>query len=198
LLLLFQEYDFEFIVKPGHLNTRSDHLSRIETGEEPTNLEEGLHDAELFTVRVVDKHFEDIIHFLTTGTVSKEYSIQQKKELVVCMANFFVIVGHFYKMGNDEILRRYVPEFERGQILTEAHGAGAGGHYAGHVTAQKILRAGLWWLTLHQDSKAHCKAYDICQRTGKPSRRDDIPLNPQMRLQLFKKWAIDFVGLIKP
>ena len=43
-LLLFQEYDFEVIVKLGRLNVGPDHLSRIETGEEPTNLEEGLPD----------------------------------------------------------------------------------------------------------------------------------------------------------
>ena len=41
-LLLFQEYDFEVIVKSGHLNVGPDHLSRIEIGEEPTNLEEEL------------------------------------------------------------------------------------------------------------------------------------------------------------
>ena len=58
-------------------------------------------------------------------------------------------------MGNDEILRRYVPEFERGQILAEAHGGVAGEHYVGYATAQKILRAGLWWPTLYQDSKAY-------------------------------------------
>ena len=39
-LLLFQEYDFEVIVKLGCLNVDPDHLSRIEKGEEPTNLEE--------------------------------------------------------------------------------------------------------------------------------------------------------------
>ena len=43
-LLLFQEYDFEVIFKPGQLNAGPDHLSCIETGEEPTNLEEGLPD----------------------------------------------------------------------------------------------------------------------------------------------------------
>ena len=44
-LLLFQEYDFEVIVKLGRLNARLDNLSCIKTGEEPTNLEEGLPDA---------------------------------------------------------------------------------------------------------------------------------------------------------
>ena len=46
-ILLFQEYDFEVVVKPGRLNAGPDHLSHIETGEEPTNLEEGLPDAQL-------------------------------------------------------------------------------------------------------------------------------------------------------
>ena len=63
-------------------------------------------------------------------------------------------------MGNDEISRRYVPEFEQSSILPDAHGGATGGHYAGRATAQKILRAGLWWPTLHQDSKAYCKACD--------------------------------------
>ena len=111
-ILLFQEYDFEVIVKPRCLNAGPDHLSQIDTCEEPTNLEEGLPDAQLFLVYVTDGHFEDIIIFLTIGTAPKEYTIQQKKELVVCMADFFVIAGHLYKMGNDEILRRYVPEFK--------------------------------------------------------------------------------------
>ena len=43
-LLLFQEYDFEIIVKLGRLNAGSDHLSRIDLGEEPRNLEDSLPD----------------------------------------------------------------------------------------------------------------------------------------------------------
>ena len=74
-LLLFQEYDFEVVVKPGCLNAGPDHLSRIGTGEEPTNLEEGIPDAQIFDVRIADRHFEDMFHFLTMGTVPKEYSI---------------------------------------------------------------------------------------------------------------------------
>lgn len=141
---MFQEYDFEVVAKPGCLNAGSDHLSRIEMGKEPTSLKEGLPDAQLFVVCITDGHFEDIIHFLTTETTPREYLVQQKKELVVRAANFSVIKGHLYKMGNDEILRRYVPEFERSEILAKSHDGIVGGHYAGRETTQKILHAGFW------------------------------------------------------
>jgi hypothetical protein len=35
-LLLFQEYDFEIVVKTGRMNKGPNHLSRLEHGEEPT------------------------------------------------------------------------------------------------------------------------------------------------------------------
>jgi transposase InsO family protein len=50
---------------------------------------------------------------------------------------------------------------------------------------QKVLRAGLWWPTLHRDARDYYKAYDVCQRVGKPSIRDGIPLAPQLTLQEF-------------
>jgi len=90
-------------------------------------------------------------------------------------------------MGNDEILHRYVPEFERGQVLAEAHGGVAGGHYVDRATTEKILHARLWWPTLHQDLKAYYRACDICQRIGKPLRRDEMSLKPQMTLEPFEK-----------
>jgi len=73
-LLLFQEYDFEIIVKLGRQNIGLDHLSRLETGEEPTNIEDNLLDAQLFAIRVVDDHFVDIIQFLTTGMGPSQYT----------------------------------------------------------------------------------------------------------------------------
>jgi hypothetical protein len=56
-LLLFQEYDFEVIVKPGKLNVGPDHLSWILTGEDAGNLDDSLPDAHLFSVQMVDDHF---------------------------------------------------------------------------------------------------------------------------------------------
>jgi hypothetical protein len=44
-ILLFQEYDFEIVVKPGRMNKGPNHLSRLEHGEESTSLEDALLDA---------------------------------------------------------------------------------------------------------------------------------------------------------
>jgi len=71
-----------------------DHLSHIKTREEPTNLKEGLPDAQLFVVHVADGHFEYITHFLMTGTAPTGYTVQQKKELVVHTTDFSVIAEH--------------------------------------------------------------------------------------------------------
>lgn len=103
-LLLFQEYDFIVIVKPWRLNVGTDNLSRIETGEEPNNLEEGFPGAQLFAVHVANDHFGNIIHFLTTKMTLEGYIGQQNKELIVRTTDFSVITEHLYKMGADEIL----------------------------------------------------------------------------------------------
>jgi hypothetical protein len=48
-LLLFQEFDFEVIVKPGKPNVGPDHFSSVTNGEEPTNLEDTFPDMQLFS-----------------------------------------------------------------------------------------------------------------------------------------------------
>ena len=78
-LLMFQEFDFDVIVKPGRLNVGPDHLSRIETGEEPTILEDKFLNAQLFAVTMVEKMLGAIIHLPSTGYVLEGFTTAQKK-----------------------------------------------------------------------------------------------------------------------
>ena len=80
--------------------------------------------------------------------------------------------------------------------MSEAHAGFAGGHYAGKETMHKILQTGLWWPTIHMDTKIFCRIYDVFQRTEKTSRHDEMSLVPQITLQEFYKWVIDFFNPI--
>ena len=70
-LLLFQEYDFEIIVKLGEPNVGLYHLSIITLGEQGASLDDTLLDSYLFRIIMVDEQLEDISYFLTIGIVPK-------------------------------------------------------------------------------------------------------------------------------
>jgi hypothetical protein len=81
-LFLFQEYDFEIVVKPERMNKGPNHLSRLEHGKEPTSLDDTLPDAQLLGIRKVDDHFTEIVQFLSIGMEPREYTVIHKKQLV--------------------------------------------------------------------------------------------------------------------
>jgi hypothetical protein len=70
-------------------------------------------------------------------------------------------------------------------VLTKEHEGIDGGNYAINPTTKKELHAGLWWPIVHKDAKEYCQNCDVYQRVGKPSRRDEMPLMPQVTLQVF-------------
>jgi hypothetical protein len=66
---------------------------------------------------------------LSTGFAPREFTTTQKKHLVVKVEDYQLIVGHLYKLGVDNILRRCVMDNEIPIILVEAHEGIARGHY---------------------------------------------------------------------
>jgi hypothetical protein len=58
--LLFQEFSFEVIIKPGRCKVGPDHLSRLESGESGGVVDDHLPDADLFQVEAIPEYLEEI------------------------------------------------------------------------------------------------------------------------------------------
>ena len=73
------------------MNAGPNHLSWIETGEEPTNIDDGFLDTQLFCVDIADDRYAPIIQFLATGISPENLSTSQKKQLVAKDSYFQLI-----------------------------------------------------------------------------------------------------------
>jgi hypothetical protein len=82
-------------------------------------------------------------------------------------------------------------DHDHSMVLAEAHQGIDGGNYVVNPTTLKVFHARLWWPTIHKDAKEYCQTCYVFQRVGKPSRRDEMPLMPQVTLQVFDKWIVD-------
>jgi hypothetical protein len=103
-LLLFQEFEFEVVVKPRKYNVGPDHLSRIKSGEASQSLDDELPDAQLFHVEAVPDQLVEIVEFITSGQAPMGYTPAQHHQLVTHSVDYQLIVGQLYKLGVDGIL----------------------------------------------------------------------------------------------
>ena len=95
-------------------------------------------------------------------------------------------------------IRRCIREDEIFDILKACHDRPCGGHFAEKRTAHKVVQTGYYWPTIFKDAKKFEQACDSCQRAGKPGQADEMPLRPQLVIEPFERWALDFVGPINP
>ncbi|RVW18533.1 Retrovirus-related Pol polyprotein from transposon 297 [Vitis vinifera] len=77
---------------------------------------------------------------------------------------------------------------------SHCHDSACGGHFASQKTAMKVIQSGFWWPSLFKDAHSMCKGCDRCQRLGKLTRRNMMPLNPILIVDVFDVWGIDFMG----
>ena len=74
MLLFFQEFEFEVIVKLGRLNYGLEHMLRIESGEETGNLDDSLPNVKLFVITMFDDHYINIIQFFSMSYAPTEFT----------------------------------------------------------------------------------------------------------------------------
>lgn len=197
-VLLLQEFNFTINVRPSKTHVNADHFSRLskEVGIEPIN--NNFPDAQLFSVDVVSLEYAELMNYLSTREFPQNFTEKQKKRLIDKSKPYTLLDGVLFKLGHDGVLRRCVHPSEVQAILQCCHDSCCGGHFAGFVTAKKVLHSGYWWLSLFKDAAKFVKKCDPCQRVGKPTATSAMPLTPILAQVPFEKWGIDFVGPIKP
>jgi hypothetical protein len=99
-----------------------------------------------------------------------------------------------FKYCLDQIIRRCIPEYDQSNVISFCHGHACRDHFSAKKTVAKILQCGFYWPTLFRDTHAHCISCEHCQKLGSISRRNMMPLNPILIVEIFAVWGIDFMG----
>ncbi|KAL2466835.1 reverse transcriptase [Abeliophyllum distichum] len=194
-ILLLQEFDIEIRDKNGSENVVADHLSRLEIGEEVRSgeINEEFPDEQIFAVEEAP-WYADIVNFLANNITLPDLSSHQKKRFLADIKHYFWDDPIFYRRGPDQIIRRCVPEGETMDILQLCHSSECAGHFGASKTIAKVLQSGFYWPTLFKDAYRVVKTCDRCQRTGNVSRKNEMPLNNILEVEIFDVWGIDFMG----
>ncbi|XP_057808487.1 uncharacterized protein LOC131022964 [Salvia miltiorrhiza] len=198
-ILLLQEFDVEIKDRKGSENVVADHLSRLPL----VDYDEALHEHGMIFDSFPFENaceigaipwFADIVNFLACGKMRPDLSSQQKKRFLANCRFYFWDDPYLFRLGKDEVIRRYIPDEEIQDVLAFCHEAHCGGHFGGRKTAFKVLQCGLYWPSLFKDAHNFCLACDKCQRVGNIGRRNEMPLNNNLVVEVFDVWGIDFMG----
>ncbi|CAN6549775.1 unnamed protein product [Malus baccata var. baccata] len=197
-ILLLQEFDLEIKDKKGSENVVADHLSRLvhsNTEEDLIPLRESFPDEQLFSLKITDPWYADIINYKVIKKISDDFTRAQKDKLVKTAKYYEWDDPYLWKYCIDQLIRRCVPESEFKSILTFCHSYACGGHFGAKRTALKVLESGFYWPSLFKDAYEFCATCDRCQRTGNLGPRNQMPQTPILVVEIFDVWGIDFMGL---
>jgi hypothetical protein len=61
-----------------------------------------------------------------------------------------------------------------------------------------VLHSSYYWPSIFKDAAKYVRSCDSCQRIGRSTSIDGIPLRAQVMIEPFEKWALEFVGPISP
>lgn len=177
-ILLLREFDLEIRDKKGSENLVADHLSRlanVEVTKQEIEVKEEFLDETMLMVQV-RLWFADFVNHKAIGLILEDLTWKQKKKLLSDAKYYVWDEPYLFKIGADDILRRYVSKEKSRSILWHCHNSPYGGHYNGLRTTTKALRSGFYWPSLCKDAHVHAKSCDNCQRVGGIGKQNEMPL----------------------
>ncbi|KAF8109259.1 hypothetical protein N665_0099s0010 [Sinapis alba] len=211
-ILLLQEFDLEIKDKPGVENGVAGHLSRMRVGC-GIPIDEGVPKEQIMAIRAVvtacetgrkledvkatnekGPWYADLVNYLACGKKLLGLQGYAKKKFYKDVRRYFWDEPYLYILCRDQLYRRVVAEEEVEGILTHCHGSSYGGHFATFKTVAKVLQAGFWWPHMFKDTQDFVSRCDSCQRRENITKRNEMPQNPILEVEVFDVWSIDFMG----
>nr|GEV47680.1 reverse transcriptase domain-containing protein [Tanacetum cinerariifolium] len=202
-VLLLQEFTFKMIDTKGAENLAADHLSRLENPHQnvldPKEINKSfpLETLNLDSTRgnSSTSWFADFANYHAGNFVVKGMSSQQKSKFFKDVKHYFWDDPFLFRICDAQVIRRCVHGQEAIDILKACHYEPTGGHHGPNYTAKKVFDSGFYWPTIYRDAQDLVKNYDVCQRQGKISQRDEMPQKSIKVCEIFDVWGIDFMGL---
>nr|GEW48538.1 reverse transcriptase domain-containing protein [Tanacetum cinerariifolium] len=190
-----QEFTFKVIDTKGAENLAVNNLSRLENPHQnvfdPKEINESF---PLETLNLVftrgnqsTSRFADFANYHAGNFIVKGMSSQQKNKFFKDVKHYFWDDPHLFKIYADQIIKRCVYGQEAVDILKACHSGPTGGYYGPNYTARKVFDSGFYWPTIYRDAQNLVKNYDVCQRQGKFSQRDEMPQNS---IQVMQKYGV--------
>ena len=101
---------------------------------------------------------------------------------------------YLFKYCPDQIIRSYIFEHDQSNVISFCHDHACRGHFSANKTATKILQCEFYMPTMFRDAHAYCISCERCQKLRSISKRNMMPLNPILIVEIFDMWGIDFMG----
>nr|GEV96906.1 reverse transcriptase domain-containing protein [Tanacetum cinerariifolium] len=150
----------------------------------------------LETLNLVSTHgnsstpwFADFANYHAGNFVVKGMSFKQKSKFFKDVKHYFWDDPFLFKICADQVIRRCISCKEAIEILKACHYGPNGGHHGPNYIAKKVFDSGLYWPTIYRDAQDLVKNYDVCQRQGKISQRDEMPQNSIQVCEIFDVWG---------
>uniref|UniRef100_A0A2N9IMW2 RNA-directed DNA polymerase n=1 Tax=Fagus sylvatica TaxID=28930 RepID=A0A2N9IMW2_FAGSY len=194
-ILLLQEFNLQIKDKKGVENVVADHLSRLtfEEVKEEIPIRDSFPDEQLFAVTKLP-WYAHIVNYLVKDFIPETWTAQDRRKFFVEVRNFYWDDPYLFKYCPDQILRRCIPDNETFSVIKFCHTEACGGHFSVKKTTAKILQCGFYWPTMFKDTHNFCKRCLECQKLGRVTRRNMMPMSPILEIEVFDCWGIDFMG----
>ncbi len=186
-LLLMDEFDIDIVHRPGRRHGNVDGLTRAYEGVGDVSEDDEFPDAAIMSINAEEapEEYREIIQYLDGMRFPDGATKAVRTRIAHKSRNYSMIGGQLYFQGRDGVLRRTIGKRDTSRFLYEFHDGFCGGHFAGRITAEKILQVGPLCVGLtHITTPAIIMG--ILEEGGR--------LHPIPPLGPFEKWGIDLMG----